>query len=165
MSTTRDTKSTMRHNKSTTKSNTSTKEARISKIGSYFAIFVTEISFRSYGPTSQFLLLKFLVEISPTCNIVLNLWILRICICPSKILLSNRGSMMFSTKLRGQPNIRLNTVLQFRYQRRICTPSFVFYQQSIRLIKIKLWPPSENRVSYRKVFIILKYIPNTFSPA
>ena len=68
-------------------------------------------------------------------------------------------------KLGGQPDIKLNTVLQFRCQRRIYTPSFVFYQQSLHLLKTKVWSPSQNYVSYKKVFIVLKCISNTFLPA
>ena len=68
-------------------------------------------------------------------------------------------------KLGCQPDIKLNTVLQFRYQRRIYTPSFVFYQQSLHLLKTNLWPPSENHISDKKVFIVLKCISKTFLPA
>ena len=54
--------------------------------------------------------------------------------------LNNQGRVTFC----GLPDIKLKIAIQV--PRHIYTPSFVFYQQPLRLLKINLWPPSESHV-------------------
>ena len=76
-----------------------------------------------------------------------------------------RPSKMLDVLHKVKAYRKWNLKLQFRYQRRMYTPSFVFYQQPLRLLKTHLWPSSESHVKKirKSVYNIKRYFKQFFT--
>ena len=69
----------------------------------------------------------------------------------------NTSTMRYNTS-KTRPN---TSTKEARYQRRTYTPSFVLYQQPLRLLKTNLWPSSESHA--KSVYNIKRYFKQFFT--